>query len=38
MTTKASVSLNDEQHTFAKKLVETGRYANVGAVLKHGID
>lgn len=38
MTVKSSVSLTDEQHAFAKALVEAGRYASVSAVLQRGVD
>ena len=38
MTVKSSISLTDEQHSFAKKLVEAGRYSSVSAVLQQGID
>ena len=38
MTVKSSVSLTDEQHAFAKALVEAGRYASVSAVLQQGVD
>lgn len=38
MTVKSSISLTDEQHSFAKELVEAGRYSSVSAVLQQGID
>ncbi len=38
MTVKSSVSLTDEQHAFAKDLVEAGRYSSVSAVLQRGVD
>jgi antitoxin ParD1/3/4 len=38
MTVKSSISLTDEQHRFAKELVEAGRYSSVSAVLQQGID
>lgn len=38
MTVKSSVSLTDEQHAFAKALVEAGRYPSVSAVLQQGVD
>ena len=38
MTVKSSVSLTDEQHSFAKALVEAGRYASLSAVLQRGVD
>lgn len=38
MTVKSSISLTDEQHTFAKALVEAGRFASLSAVLQRGVD
>lgn len=38
MTVKSSISLTDEQHTFARALVETGRYPSLSAVLQQGVD
>lgn len=38
MTVKSSISLTDEQHAFAKRLVDTGRYPSVSAVLQQGVD
>lgn len=38
MTVKSSISLTDEQHAFARALVEAGRYTSVSAVLQQGID
>lgn len=38
MTVKASISLTDEQHAFAKALVDTGRYVSVSAVIQQGIE
>ena len=38
MTIKSSVSLTDEQHAFARTLVDTGRYSSVSAVLQQGLD
>jgi antitoxin ParD1/3/4 len=38
MTVESSISLTDEQHRFAKGLVDTGRYSSVNAVLQQGID
>ena len=35
---KSSISLTDEQHAFARELVEAGRYSSVSAVLQQGID
>ncbi len=37
MTVKCSISLTDEQHAFAKALVDSGRYAGVSAVIQQGI-
>ena len=38
MTIKSSISLTDEQHAFAKTLVEAGRFPSVSAVLQHGVE
>lgn len=38
MTVKSSVSLTDEQHAFARALVESGHYSSLSAVLQHGVD
>ena len=38
MTVKCSISLTDEQHAFARALVEAGRYASLSAVLQRGVD
>ena len=38
MTVKSSISLTDEQHAFARTLVEAGRYSSVSAVLQQGVD
>ena len=38
MTVKSSISLSDEQHAFARALVEVGRYSSVSAVLQQGVD
>jgi antitoxin ParD1/3/4 len=38
MTIKSSISLRDDQHAFARALVETGRFPSVSAVVQHGID
>ena len=35
---KHSITLTDEQHAFAKTLVDTGRYASVSAVIQQGIE
>ena len=37
MTIKSSVSLSDEQHAFARTLVDAGRYSSVSAVLQQGL-
>ena len=38
MTVKSTISLTDEQHAFARSLVEAGRYASLSAVLQQGVD
>jgi antitoxin ParD1/3/4 len=38
MTIKSSISLSDEQHAFAKALVDAGRYPSVSAVLQQGVE
>lgn len=38
MTVKSSISLTDDQHSFAKRLVESGRFASVSAVLQQGVE
>jgi antitoxin ParD1/3/4 len=38
MTVKSSISLTDEQHSFANELVKAGRYSSVSAVLQQGIN
>ena len=38
VTVKSSISLTDEQHAFARALVETGNYASLSAVVQHGVD
>ena len=38
MTVKSSISLTDEQHAFARTLVEAGRFPSVSAVLQQGVD
>ena len=38
VTVKSSISLTDEQHSFARELVEAGRFSSVSAVLQQGID
>ena len=38
MTVRFSISLTDEQHAFAKELVDTGRYPSVSAVVQQSIE
>ena len=38
MTVKSSISLTDEQHAFARALVDTGRYASFSAVIQQSIE
>lgn len=38
MTVKSSISLTDDQHAFARTLVEAGRFASVSAVLQQGVE
>ena len=38
MSVKSSISLTDEQHAFARALVEAGRYPSLSAVLQQGVD
>lgn len=38
MTIKSSISLRDDQHAFARSLVEGGRFASVSAVVQQGLD
>lgn len=38
MTVKSSISLTDEQHAFARALVEAGRYPSLSAVLQQGVE
>jgi antitoxin ParD1/3/4 len=38
MTVKPSVSLSDDQHAFAKDLVERGKFLSISAVLQHGLE
>jgi antitoxin ParD1/3/4 len=38
MSVKSSISLTKEQDAFARKLVESGHYPSVSAVLQHGIE
>ena len=38
VTVKSSISLTDEQHAFARALVDDGRFASLSAVLQQGVD
>jgi antitoxin ParD1/3/4 len=38
MTVKSSISLRDDQHAFAKTLVQGGRFPSVSAVVQQGLD
>jgi antitoxin ParD1/3/4 len=38
VTVKSSISLTDDQHSFAKTLVDSGRFASVSAVLQQGTE
>jgi antitoxin ParD1/3/4 len=38
MTVKASISLTDEQHLFAKSLVDAGRFPSLSAILQQGVE
>ncbi|WP_428675484.1 ribbon-helix-helix domain-containing protein [Reyranella sp.] len=38
MTIKSSISLTDDQHSFAKTLVDSGRFPSVSAVLQQGVE
>jgi antitoxin ParD1/3/4 len=38
MTIKSSISLRDDQHAFARSLVEGGRFASLSAVVQQGLD
>ncbi|MFM7417689.1 MAG: type II toxin-antitoxin system ParD family antitoxin, partial [Alphaproteobacteria bacterium] len=38
MTMKSSISLADEQHAFAKTLVDAGRFPSMSAVLQQGVE
>lgn len=38
MTVKSSISLTDEQHAFAREMVNAGRYPSVSAVVAQGIE
>lgn len=38
VTVKSSISLTDDQHSFAKALVDSGRFPSVSAVLQQGVE
>lgn len=38
VTVKSSISLTNDQHSFAKTLVDAGRFPSVSAVLQHGVE
>ena len=38
MSVKASVSISDQQESFARKLVEDGRFASLSAVVQRGLE
>lgn len=38
VTVKSSISLTDDQHSFAKTLVDSGRFPSVSAVLQQGVE
>lgn len=38
MTVKSSISLTDEQHAFARELVNAGRFPSVSAVVAQGLE
>ncbi len=38
MTVKASVSISDQQDSFARRLVEDGRYSSLSAVVQRGLE
>ncbi|NTZ89829.1 ribbon-helix-helix domain-containing protein [Agrobacterium tumefaciens] len=38
MSVKASVSISDQQNSFARRLVEEGRYASLSAVVQRGLE
>ncbi|MEL3888671.1 type II toxin-antitoxin system ParD family antitoxin [Ferrovibrio sp. MS7] len=38
MTVKSSISLTDDQHSFAKTLVDAGHFPSVSAVLQQGVE
>jgi antitoxin ParD1/3/4 len=38
MTVRVLISLTDDQHSFAKTLVDSGRFPSVSAVMQQGIE
>lgn len=38
MTIKVSISLTDDQHSFAKTLIDSGRFSSVSAIMQQGIE
>lgn len=38
MVVKTSVSISEQQDTFARKLVEEGRFSSVSAVVQYGLE
>ena len=38
MTVKSSISLTDDQYSFAKRLVDLGHFRSVSAVVQQGIE
>ena len=38
MSVKSSISLTERQDSFARSLVESGRYSSMSSVLQHGLE
>ncbi|ANK75854.1 transcriptional regulator (plasmid) [Ensifer adhaerens] len=38
MSVKSSISLTEQQDSFARSLVESGRYSSISSVLQHGLE
>ena len=38
MSVKASISISEQQDSFARSLVQEGRYSSVSAVIQHSLD
>ena len=38
MSVKSSISLTEQQHAFARSLVESGRYSSMSSVLQQGLE